>query len=379
MKINDLSHYINDLVYETRLKTGTLDLINPQYVTNLLATEGSLQEKDVCFYDLGGRCVYSYTWDEFNELSELPPIITNSMLPASYFSWSYALDEIKIQKNHCKVGLVYSAKSTQEYIINVPNDNFNVTYTGTLSTGSFAFGINWGDGITNRLKSHVYEKSGVYHIRVYGYTTSMTHGISPRDIVSEFHAAAFEYDLRRYPCIRRFSMEKTSIHPSSPGYTLQSVTLPCVTYGMATFNYCDTNVIHGLKAKQIICATTLAGSVPQFNFTDLPNIESICIPERTHTIADGCFKQCPKLKKIWFPSTLTSISLDLEGSENVEVLDFKVSDAIPSAEKLSNIPIGCKIIIPDALYDTWIVAEKWSTYASNIIKKSDWNAQQVTE
>lgn len=86
MKNDNLSHYINDLIYETRIKTGILDLINPQDVTNLLATEGSLQEKDVCFYDLGGRCVYSYTWDEFNELSELPPIITNSIVDINCFS-----------------------------------------------------------------------------------------------------------------------------------------------------------------------------------------------------------------------------------------------------------------------------------------------------
>lgn len=36
-------------------------------------------------------------------------------------------------------------------------------------------------------------------------------------------------------------------------------------------------------------------------------------------------------------------------------------------------------IVPDELYDEWIVAEYWTTYASNIIKKSDWDAQQVTE
>lgn len=269
------------------------------------------------------------------------------------------------------MGLVYSY-SIQEYIINVPNDSFQVTYAGNLSTGSSAFGINWGDGVTNKIKSHVYEKSGVYHIRVSGYTNRGIHGISPRDIVSEFHADSFDYDLRQYPCVRRFSMRKTSITNTTKGYTLQSSKLPCVIYGMSTFNYCDTNMISGLKAKQIICATTSDGSVPQGNFTKLPNIESICIPEYTHTIADGCFKKCPKLKKIWFPSTLTAISLDLEGSENVEVLDFKVSAAIPSAEKLSNIPTGCKIVIPDTLYNNWIIASNWSTYADRIVKASEY-------
>ena len=36
-----------------------------------------------------------------------------------------------------------------------------------------------------------------------------------------------------------------------------------------------------------------------------------------------------------------------------------------------------KIIVPDALYDEWIVATNWATYASQIIKKSEWDAQQT--
>ena len=30
-----------------------------------------------------------------------------------------------------------------------------------------------------------------------------------------------------------------------------------------------------------------------------------------------------------------------------------------------------KIIVPDELYDTWIVATNWSTYANKIVKASE--------
>ena len=41
--------------------------------------------------------------------------------------------------------------------------------------------------------------------------------------------------------------------------------------------------------------------------------------------------------------------------------------------------VNCKIIVPDFLYDDWIAATNWSEYADYIIKKSDWDASQVTE
>lgn len=56
---------------------------------------------------------------------------------------------------------------------------------------------------------------------------------------------------------------------------------------------------------------------------------------------------------------------------------------VTSVLKISNTSFGTiskyTFIVPDNLYDEWIVAENWKRYASNIIKKSDWDAQQVTE
>lgn len=59
--------------------------------------------------------------------------------------------------------------------------------------------------------------------------------------------------------------------------------------------------------------------------------------------------------------------------------DFSQYSAVPSLANTSafiSIPSDCKIIVPDALYDEWKAATNWSTYASKIIKKSDWDASQ---
>ena len=39
----------------------------------------------------------------------------------------------------------------------------------------------------------------------------------------------------------------------------------------------------------------------------------------------------------------------------------------------TSIPSDCKIVVPDSLYDTWVAATNWSTYANNIIKASEFN------
>lgn len=54
--------------------------------------------------------------------------------------------------------------------------------------------------------------------------------------------------------------------------------------------------------------------------------------------------------------------------------DFSHHTSVPSltnVNSFNNIKGNCKIIVPDALYDTWIAATNWSTYADYIYKVSE--------
>jgi hypothetical protein len=62
---------------------------------------------------------------------------------------------------------------------------------------------------------------------------------------------------------------------------------------------------------------------------------------------------------------------------SLEVVDFSNCSKVIGLYNVSafqNVPNTCKIVVPDALYDDWIVASNWSTFASQIIKKSDYDA-----
>ena len=63
----------------------------------------------------------------------------------------------------------------------------------------------------------------------------------------------------------------------------------------------------------------------------------------------------------------------LTEEEKAELFDGKnhVPMSVEEVSAFTGIPTTCKIVVPDALYDEWIVATNWATYASRIVKASE--------
>jgi hypothetical protein len=110
---------------------------------------------------------------------------------------------------------------------------------------------------------------------------------------------------------------------------------------------------------------------------------NITIPDSITSIKPLVLSNVPTLQSITFHSNVSTISnLSIADNPLLKYCDFSNHTSIPKMKHYNafwKIPTTCKIIGPDVLYDEWIVAQNWSTYADNIIKKSDWDAQQVTE
>jgi hypothetical protein len=61
----------------------------------------------------------------------------------------------------------------------------------------------------------------------------------------------------------------------------------------------------------------------------------------------------------------------------MQYYDFSTHEIVPrlwNITAFTNIPSTCKIIVPDSLYDEWIVAANWSTFANQIVKASEYEA-----
>lgn len=60
-------------------------------------------------------------------------------------------------------------------------------------------------------------------------------------------------------------------------------------------------------------------------------------------------------------------------------MDFgNTRTSVPTVGTTAAVSISCKYYVPDALYDTWIAANKWSSIASQIHRHSELEAPYAT-
>lgn len=109
------------------------------------------------------------------------------------------------------------------------------------------------------------------------------------------------------------------------------------------------------------------------------SLSSLSIPEGVESIGDSAFIYCYSLSSLKFPSSVTSIGTTAFGDcDGLKFCDFSQHVTVPSLgyNGFNSPATDLKIIVPDALYDEWIAATNWSSFATYIIKKSDWDASQ---
>jgi hypothetical protein len=135
-----------------------------------------------------------------------------------------------------------------------------------------------------------------------------------------------------------------------------------------------------------LTSITIPNSVTRLSFRAFwgcTSLTNVTIGNGVTEIEWATFQDCTSLTSITIPNSVTSIVGDaFYNCTSMQYYDFSTHESVPTLAKtsaFSNIPSTCKIIVPDALYDEWIAATNWSTYASYIIKKSDWDASQTTE
>lgn len=113
------------------------------------------------------------------------------------------------------------------------------------------------------------------------------------------------------------------------------------------------------------------------------HLVNVSFPNTT-TVGDeglkNTFAGCTSLKTADL-SKLSSVGTDgmsgtFNGCTALEIVLFQSSTAVPSISDntFANTNSTYKVIVPDALYEDWIVATNWSDIASHITKVSDWTA-----
>lgn len=264
--------------------------------------------------------------------------------------------------------------------------------------------IDWGDGSAtqtlsgtgNVSTSHTYAEVGEYTISLNPSSVcalGLGHSSSNYCVMGRTANVARVY----FNMLKAVEIGKnvTSIgsHTFYHCYSLASVVIP---QGVTSIGSCAFDHCYSLANLVIPESVTSIGSlafeectlssvvIPQGvtiigngTFQSCNCLSSVVIPKGVTSIGNHAFNWCDSLANVVIPESVASIGdYAFQQCYGMAYYDFRASKSVPTLSNtnaFSSIPSDCKIVVPDDLYDTWIAATNWSTYASQIVKASEFN------
>lgn len=170
-----------------------------------------------------------------------------------------------------------------------------------------------------------------------------------------------------------------------------------------TFNRFNGSAFSNLPKLETVSLSPNITFIGDQNFRELAVIEKITLPNSVTYIGDTIFYSCPNLRSVTLPENedLTSLSgnsvssctsltklfipkniIELGDSGSfcalcyaLAICDFSTHEQVPTLSGSSSFQkcqSDLKIIVPDTLYDEWIASTNWSSFASYIVKASDY-------
>ena len=318
------------------------------------------------------------------DVIELPTAPTHDKLVFQEWSASVVVtnNAVTIEDNDVMVGAVYTTASGKS--------EFDITLTkvtGLSVTLNMDGTKDWGDGTSDTATTHTYTAYGDYTIACDGttMTTSSSSGLFGQGRTA-----------KNYYCIGARLANVTSIgnYAFQYSYSLTNITIPSsvINIGGNLFYYCLSLTSITIPNSVTIIGSTVFSSCYSLTNITLPNsvtsignsafsscysLSNITIPSSvTMGIGSSVFSSCYSLTNIIIPSSVTSIAGDdvFYNCYSITKYDFSQHTSVPTLSNtnaFNGINGICKIIVPDSLYDSWIAATNWSTYADYIYKVSE--------
>ena len=322
----------------------------------------------VSFIDYDGTVVETWALSDLASKTELPTPPVHDRLV--FQQWNWTLEDIKAANANMVVGALYTTVS------GLAEFHIRVTKASGLTIRCNMVGNkNWGDGTEDALTSHTYADYGDYIItcdgdeiatKVMGDTNVVQQTllrVSIPNSVTTIRAKAL-YDCR--------ALQSISIPNSVTGigdnvflncYTLQSISIPNSVKSIwnSTFYNCF--------ALQSISISNSVTDIWDNAFYNCYTLQSVSIPNSVTSIWASAFTNCFALQSVSIPNSVKSIGNNAFSYCHASEYDFSKFSKVPtlSASAFKGIFSSTKILVPSALYDTWVAATNWVTYANYIV------------
>ena len=393
--------------------------------------------KDINFMDYDGNIVAAYTVAEAQGLTSLPVPPTHDDL--EFQGWTHTLAEVNALQSMRMIGAVYITKTGATLLkIDLTNPNALSPQIRFIQSAANGVTVNWGDGSasatyagTSVSVSHTYGAVGKYTISLLpasGITMTFGNGTANASVMglnnqNVYRAALKEVNIGTGVnetgsyAFMNLILERASIpnYCSVSDYAFTGSAIPQIVIGIPSQVSSDTsdgvyafNNCNGLKYAVglgiVIAASTYVDSSSFYNCRSLREIEMrrrgvgdnqfynclslnrfYCNQPRFNSVGENGFRGCIGLSEIKLSFTSISNSIGsnaFNGANGIVLYDFTDSSHVPSlanTNAFTGIRSDCKMVVPDELYDSWVSETNWSTYASYIVKKSDYTGHLIVQ
>lgn len=380
-----------------------------------------IEPLDVEFCDCDGTTLYTYTAEEFLAMSEMPPLPTREGLICQSWNWDIAdAKEYVAEMGGLIIGATYITDDGATRLYMELPRAVEVPLTLSVSQVGSGVVIDWGDGatttltskLTNTTQKHSYSSGGNYVIRIiptegavvqlrvsvfnaggYAIKNSLVkfEGGANCEYMGAFIASMYSLNMLTIPNEMPYN-KRTENDMFQNCFSLDYITIPktVTRLGARQLQYCNIRKISIPKITETTVAPTVFYRAQLLEKLWLPNTEyastqycseckklkKITIPSKWKSFETQVFNSCLSLSLVVMPSNLEYITANAFNScQSVFVYDFRKAAFIPELDSSSAIAYSTgvtKIVVPDALYDDWIVATNWADLASMIVKASNY-------
>jgi len=425
-RTDTLPHFLTDVANAIRTKAGTSGTIQASAfdtaIANIPSGGGTTEavEKDINFYDYDGTRVYSYTNDEFMELSEMPANPSHTGLTAEGWNISYNSDEAlgTIQdfitawglgentKVKLDIGQTYCTDddSTRIYV-DIPEHTKTITLV--IEVEEEGATIDWGDGSTPETvypqsgsgdwaaspkTPHTYANAGQYTISidgvVYLWGDSTYGSILLCDGTNNKDRTEYQRLITKIECGSNTIMD---IRCFNSLINLEALSISKAQYDNGVLLEQIDNCLK-LKCLIIPFNNDLIPQVTNCNIEvfsaysegiDYLEISNCKLLKRLSLYADNggviiinAFHNLPNIIEVNFINQIENIPENsFLNCHSLKAIRFgRYQFNVPTLEDInafSGLPSDYKIYVPESLYEDWIGDTNWEDIADHIIAIPD--------